>query len=167
MWAILSSARGRQKRVANMCSVCARAGEEKKTQNYVFWELLIFGKIWLGKSPSDWIYLTMHMQWNQCWKNVCGKINVKSLIWFRGIITTTTAVWAILSSARGLQKRVANMCSVCARAGEEKKTQNFVFWELLIFRKVWLGKIDFRFIILDNAIAVESVLKIHLRQNQC
>ena len=103
----------------------------------------------------------MHMQWNQCWKSISGKINVKSLIWFRGTTTTTTAVWAISSSARGPQKRVANMCSVCARAGEEKETQNFVFWELLIFRKVWLGKIDFRLIILDDAYAVKSVLTIH------
>ena len=54
------------------------------------------------------------------------------------------------------------MCSVYARAGEEKKTQKLRFWKLYDTSyvntwKIWLGNIDFRPILLETPYAAKSI----------
>ena len=150
VWGILLSARAREKRVANICSVCALAGEKTSPQKTWFWDLFIFKTIWPGKSDFR------SFEFDNAYA-------VKSVLKDNGGTTTKAiiimAVWAISSSARGRQKRVANVCSVCALGGEEKKTQTIWFWELFIFRKVWLCRIDFWPVAFDNAYAVKSCWK--------
>ena len=78
--AISLSVRCCQKRVANICSVCAHAGEERETQNLFFLNYSFSEMFDEVKPASDGLYLTIHLQWNQCCNFIYSKINVQSLI---------------------------------------------------------------------------------------
>ena len=90
-----------------MCSVCARAGEEKKTQNFAFWEKVDPPRI--PRISRVQLFFT-------------GFLVVSEGYCHRGV--------NISLAARAREKPDASMRSVCARAGEEKKTQKLRFWEL-------------------------------------